>query len=139
MKFDSGNAFEDGKDFGEWFVGDFSKWSLKSNAPNWPRALRHSRTIEVKYATHETGPRPGGFASTRPERSICILLSGKIQFEFRQPNSEVELGIALLAEAGDYVIFEGGIDHLWTAYEKTIILTVRWNENLSHEGNAGNM
>ncbi len=57
-------------------------------------------------------------ATNKVSNSMAVLIQGKMQVEFRDTN-------LTLSRFGDYVLWEPGVPHSWTALEITILFTAR--------------
>ena len=93
-----------------WFVGHFMP------GPGDPRA---TPALEVKWAVYDGGETRDGWAFNRAAATLAILVRGR--FRLRFPDRDV-----LLAQEGDYALWEPGIPHHWTAETAAIVLTLRW-------------
>jgi hypothetical protein len=122
----SGNASRDGELFRGWFVGDLKEWAevkqLSLDVADLP--LRNRTDIEVKWATHAKGESRGIWAPGSSNWTMSILLEGYFVFRFRD-GQNVEDAVALL-EKGDYVIWDGSLEHTWQARENCTVITIRW-------------
>ena len=123
-----GCAGHDGLNFRDWFVGPLSSWTVGDSLEIPP--LRQSEQVQVKWSAHPAGSRrTGEWAVPDGHRSLCILLEGKLTFFFRSP-SEPDLETKYLLESpGEYVIWEGQIEHLWASQKDSRVLTIRWKED----------
>ena len=106
----SGNAAEDGADRRGSVVGHFLPGS------EGPRA---TGDVEVKWAVYEGGEARPEWGVNDRAHTLAILVRGLFRLSF--PEREV-----LLAEEGDYVLWEPGVPHLWQAETPAVVVTVRW-------------
>lgn len=107
----SGNAEIDGSKTRGWIVGSFI-----------PEGVRHSNNIEIKWGIHKAGEARDDWVTGEQRTTVCVLVSGKFALQFR--DREVTL-----ATAGDYVMWNEGIDHKWQALDDAVVMTVRWDSN----------
>lgn len=102
---------------GGWFVGHF----LPAGD------LAHSGDVEVKWGVHPAGDRnAGGFAANRTARTLSVLVAGRFRLRFRDPADPSAVETVELAEAGDYALWDRGVEHDWEAVADSVVLTVRW-------------
>ncbi len=81
---------------------------------------RHSADVEIKWGVHPKGERRARWARGETRTALLVLISGRFRMEF--PDGDV-----VLAERGDYVVWQRGVDHSWEAEEEgTVVITVRW-------------
>ncbi len=80
--------------------------------------LRHSAEVEIKWGVHPRGDRRAQWVTGETRTALILLVSGRFRIEF--PDRSV-----LLAEQGDYVLFER-VEHSWHAEEGSVIVGVRW-------------
>ncbi len=80
---------------------------------------RHSEAVEIKWGVHPVGDRRTRWVTGETRTALLVLISGRFRLEF--PGRSVTL-----AEQGDYVVWEKGVDHSWYAEEESVVLTVRW-------------
>lgn len=106
-----GNAHEDGKRYGSWFVGHF----VESDPP----ALSKTGHVEVQLRRHPGGTRRNGWSKNRQAHTLVVLIKGRFVVEF--PHVEV-----VLEEEGDYSLWPPGLAHSWRAEEDSLVVTVRW-------------
>jgi quercetin dioxygenase-like cupin family protein len=106
-----GNAHEDGKRYGSWFVGHF----VESD----PTALSKTGHVEVQLRRHPAGSRRHAWSKNRHAHTLVVLIRGRFVVEF--PHVEV-----VLEEEGDYSLWPPGLAHSWRAEEETLVVTVRW-------------
>ncbi|WML80917.1 signal peptidase I [Streptomyces sp. VNUA74] len=99
---------------GGWFVGGFL-----SNLSG----LRRDSSLAVKWGVHKAGEMREEPSSSAIENSLAILISGvfKLQFPGESPTQ------VILSERGDYVLFGPGVQHVWTALNNSVIVTIRWH------------
>ena len=91
-------------------------WLLGHFMP--PGHLLHSDAVEVKWGAHPRGDRRAQWVTGEVRTALIILVSGRFLVEFRDRD-------VLLADPGDYVVFDG-VDHTWHAEEESVVLGVRW-------------
>lgn len=108
-----GNAVTDAAERG-WFVGGFI---------NEKFGLRHSNDVEMRWATHPAGDERVDWVTKETRTTICILISGQIDFTFKDQEGERQV---TLTKQGDFVMWGLGTDHKWRAPVDTITLAVRW-------------
>ena len=106
----SGNAAADDPVRYGWFVGHFMP------PADDPRA---TSAVEVKWAVYQGGEGRDGWGANREATTLAVLVRSR--FRLRFPDREV-----LLAEEGDYALWEPGVPHHWTAETAAIVLSVRW-------------
>lgn len=109
----TGNAITDAAQRG-WFVGHFIPEEL---------GLRHSEDVEMRWAVHATGEERADWVTGETRTAICILISGEVEFTFRNQDGERQV---VLAKQGDFVMWGPGDDHKWRAPVEAITLAVRW-------------
>jgi hypothetical protein len=80
--------------------------------------VRNSTDVEVKWGMHPLGDQRPQWVTAETRTALIILVSGRFRIEF--PHRTV-----LLAEQGDYVVFEG-VSHSWYADEESVIVAIRW-------------
>jgi hypothetical protein len=81
--------------------------------------VRHSDDVEIKWGVHPRGDRRARWVTEEKRTALLVLISGRFRVEL--PGRSV-----LLADQGDYVVWEHGVDHSWYAEEESVVLTVRW-------------
>ena len=97
---------------GGWVVGNFVEESH----------LRHSKLCEVKWIHHPKGfTKPSGAKLERGERTLVILISGKLKLQFNNGDE------ATLSQEGDYLIFDAA-KHQSEALKESHMVVVRWKE-----------
>ena len=106
----SGNAADDSEDRRGWLLGHFL------SGTNGPMA---TPDVEVKWAVYEGGESRAEWGYNLTAHTLAILVRGR--FLLRFPERDV-----LLAQEGDYVLWEPGVAHFWQAEGPTIVVTVRW-------------
>lgn len=106
----SGNAAEDTKDNRGWLLGHFIDPS---------EGVRHSKDVEVKWATHEAGEVRPEWTKDDQRTTLVVLVQG----EFRVDLTE---GSQLLSKQGDYVMWGPGIDHSYESLTDAVVMVVRW-------------
>lgn len=104
-----GNALQDGGSSQGWWVGHF----MPKESP------RYSSQVETKWAIHRRGTKHNGFSANKVATSMAILISGRHRLEF--DNASV-----LLERPGDYVIWNPGVAHSWSAIDDSTMLCIRW-------------
>lgn len=108
-KIQRGNAKKDS--LNGWFIGEFISQDF---------GLRHSKELEIKWGIHKQGEKRAW--STSKQKTITILISGKIAQLFKTETGETKI---ILEAPGDYALY-AGVPHRWEALADTTILTVRW-------------
>lgn len=103
-----GSASEDGQRHKGWWVGHFASG-----------AAQRTSDVETKWISHRAGTKHDGWSTNKVATSMAVLISGKHRLEFRGSH-------VLLENQGDYVIWGPGVEHSWTALEKSTIMCVRW-------------
>ena len=83
-----------------------------------PGDIRHSADVEIKWGVHPRGDRRAQWVAAEVRTALILLVSGRFRIEFRERS-------VVLAERGDYVVFEG-VGHSWFAEEDSVIVGVRW-------------
>jgi hypothetical protein len=111
-----GNAGEPSPHRG-WLVGHFIDDT---------NHLRHSTEVEVKWGIHPAGDERGEWSSGRHDRTLLILVSGRWRLELKSADTHDAPTTIALDKAGDYVLWDRGIDHRWRAEDDSVMLTVRW-------------
>jgi hypothetical protein len=105
-----GNAVRDGAETRGWLVGHF----LESEG-----GIRESPDVEIKWGVHPAGERRADMVTGDTRTTVLMLVSGRFEIELN--------GVShMLRESGDYAMWGPGVDHVWQAYEDTVIITVRW-------------
>lgn len=108
-----GNAIADAADRG-WFVGSFIDEKF---------GLRHSNDVEMRWATHPAGDARPDWVTGETRTAICVLVSGRVDFTFRNKDGERQV---TLAKQGDFVMWGPGDDHIWRVPVDAVTLAVRW-------------
>jgi hypothetical protein len=106
----SGNANDDTADTHGWLVGHF--------LPP-PAGVRADDAVEVKWLNHPTGDTRDEWTADDQRTTLVMLISGEFRIDLTAGNST-------LRRSGDYVMWDPGIDHSWTALADSTVLTVRW-------------
>jgi hypothetical protein len=106
----SGNAAVDGVGRNGWLLGDFF--------PDGDHPLA-TPEVEVKWAVYGGGETRDGWGVNDRAHTLALLVRGR--FRLRFPEREV-----LLAQEGDYVLWEPGVQHYWQAEGPAVVVTVRW-------------
>jgi len=57
---------------------------------------------------------------------MLILVSGLWRLELAPAAQRQEPTTLVLDTAGDYVVWDNGIDHRWRAEDDSVMITVRW-------------
>ena len=125
----SGNAGQDGLNFGGWFVGDLTAWQEQAGLPDKQAdyGLRDTGSLEVKWGVHRKGMRrPGGWAGSSPFTTLSLLVQGSFDLHFRAPGEDLPNRHCPLRSQGDYAIWAQDCEHTWEAVEDSVVLTVRW-------------
>jgi len=104
-----GKAPVDGALNAGWLLGHF-------HSPGDPR---HSDEVEIKWGVHPVGESRAEWVRSEERTTVAVLISGRFRLLFPERD-------ALLAEAGDYVVWGKGVDHSWVAEEESVVLIVRW-------------
>lgn len=91
-------------------------WLLGHFMP--PGDIRHSSDVEIKWGVHARGDQRAQWVSGEVRTTVIVLVRGQFRFDFREQS-------VLLAEPGDYVVFEG-VDHSWFAEQDSVIVGIRW-------------
>lgn len=91
-------------------------WLLGHFMP--PGDVRRSGEVEIKWGVHPTGDQRAVWVTGETRTALIVLVSGRFRIDF--PDRSV-----VLAEQGDYVVFDG-VGHSWYAEEESVILGVRW-------------
>ncbi len=109
-----GDATEDGKQHGRWFIGGFITGTLC-----------RSPEVEVKFSTHIEPYQEKGSTANRTATTVAINISGECEYSF--------LGLARdgwrsipLNERGQYVIWEPGVFHNLGVEKECELVVVRW-------------
>jgi hypothetical protein len=104
----AGSAPKDAPGYRGWLVGHFM-----------PRGdIRHSTDVEIKWGVHPRGDQRAQWVTDEVRAAVIVLISGQFRVDF--PEQSI-----VLAEQGDYVVFEG-VDHSWLAEEDSLIVGIRW-------------
>lgn len=103
-----GSASEDGHRHKGWWVGHFASGNAQRTSD-----------VETKWITHAAGAKHDGWSTNEVATSMAVLISGKHRMEFLGSH-------VVLENQGDYVIWGPGVEHSWTALEKSTIMCVRW-------------
>ncbi|MBI5409119.1 MAG: hypothetical protein HZA14_07120 [Nitrospirae bacterium] len=124
----SGNAKTDGKEFRFWFVGQIDQWCKENNIPFDKErfGLRHAEGIEVKWGIYKKDDVRTAWASCSGKTAMSILIRGDFIFHFREPGHPDQTKEVRLKNEGDYVIWREDVEHTWTMFEASEILTLRW-------------
>lgn len=91
-------------------------WLLGHFMP--PGDVRRSGEVEIKWGVHPAGDQRAAWVTGETRTALIVLVSGRFRLDF--PDRSV-----VLAEQGDYVVFDG-VGHSWYAEEESVILGVRW-------------
>lgn len=108
----TGNAAAEDPSRAGWFVGHFIPDPTGAD----PRA---TPTVEVKWAVYQGGETRDGWGANRTATTLAVLVRGR--FRLRFPDRDV-----LLADEGDYAVWEPGVPHHWTAETAAVVLSLRW-------------
>jgi len=86
-----GNAAEDGKEFGCWFVGDLARWSgLPSGKARERFGVRQASVVSVKSGVHAAGEdRPGGWADGDESVTLSAIVSGEFLLSFEDRHADL--------------------------------------------------
>jgi hypothetical protein len=119
-EFKRGNAFLEGSDSKDWFIGH---WLPKNS-------IKHDPRLEVKLSEHKESYQNMSKEMDGKAHKDCTTLTMLISGRFTQimpgakPKERKEVK---LRNMGDYVMWGPGVDHGWRAEEEgTIMLTIRW-------------
>jgi hypothetical protein len=104
-----GNAAVDGAERRGWLFGPFM------DADD----LRRSNQLEIRWGVHPAGDRREAWFEEETRTTVLMLVSGRFHVD-------LSVGIAVLAEQGDYAMWGPGIGHSWRAEEDSVVVTVRW-------------
>lgn len=88
--------------------------------------LSYSKDVEVKWGIHRAGDERAEWSTGRHDRTILILVSGILRLELAPAGQRHEPTTLVLDTAGDYVVWDNGIDHRWRADDDSVMITVRW-------------
>lgn len=113
MKARMGNAEQAGAPYRGWFIGSFVR-------PEVPPLL--SQVVEMKWVRHRKGEERSEWSAS-PLQTVAILIAGRFRFRF-------EDGETMLRREGDFVAWEPHVFHHWTAEEDSLIITLRWREDV---------
>jgi len=114
IRYLAGNAAVDGAPFRGWLVSHFLDSSITP--------LRHSDDVEIKWSVHPAGESRASWVRRETRTCIVMLVSGRFRIRFSdEPGDEV-----VLTKEGDYVMWGPNVDHLWTAEDASVVVTVRW-------------
>jgi len=91
-------------------------WLLGHFMP--PGDIRHTGDVEIKWGVHARGDQRAQWVTGETRSTVIVLVSGRFRIDF--PEQSV-----LLAERGDYVVFQG-VNHSWFAEEESVIVGIRW-------------
>jgi len=103
-----GSAPDDAPANRGWLLGHFMP----------PGDIRHSADVEIKWGAHPRGDQRAQWVCGETRTALIVLVNGRFRIEF--PSRTV-----VLAERGDYVVFDG-VDHSWFAEEESFVLGIRW-------------
>lgn len=106
----SGNAADDGAERQGWLLGHFLPGAA---------GARSTGDVEVKWSVYQGGEHRAGWGVNDRAHTLAILVRGR--FRLRFPERDV-----LLAQEGDYVLWEPGVAHDWQAEGPAVVVTVRW-------------
>ncbi|MEJ2455358.1 MAG: signal peptidase I [Candidatus Thiodiazotropha sp.] len=111
-----GNAFINAKELesGGWLLGTFLSAAEK---------IQRTSAIELKWGVHKKGEKRNSVGRSSLN-TMAVLVNGKFKLWF--PTHQIDI---ILANQGDYVIYELDNEHSWEALEDSIVITVRWPEN----------
>lgn len=104
----TGNAALDTTTTRGWLVGHFIDGGL-----------RHDYDVEIKWGVHKAGEARTDWVINEVRSTITILISGKIEIEFRDQTVTLE-------KQGDYVMWGFDTDHKWRMLEDSTVITIRW-------------
>lgn len=106
----SGNAAVDGATRRGWLLGQFLQGEDDALA---------TPDVEVKWAVYAGGETRDGWGVNDRAHTLALLVRGR--FRLRFPERDV-----LLAQEGDYVLWQPGVPHHWQAEAAAVVVTVRW-------------
>lgn len=106
-----GNAYQDGSQHRGWLVGHFME-----GVP------AQTEDVEIKWYTHPAGQQRPEWVRGETATTLCLLITGRFRLSLSNGSEET----VVLAKQGDYALWGPGVDHLWTAEEESVVLTVRW-------------
>ncbi|HEY9620543.1 MAG TPA: signal peptidase I [Crinalium sp.] len=104
-----GNAHCEGLPRRGWFIGHFMETD----------DLRTTEALEVKWGVHKAGDRRSQWSTDQQTITLSILIKGRFRLQF--PDRE-----HVLANEGDYVLWDAGVAHTWVAENDSTVLTVRY-------------
>ena len=84
--------------------------------PNDPRS---TSIMELKWAVHAAGDCRRQWAMNVDATTVSILIQGRFRLQF--PEQEV-----VLSRDADYVLWDPGVPHCWSAESDSTVLTIRW-------------
>ncbi len=115
-----------------WFLG-FSEWTKSEQS-----FLRYipkdylAKSLCVKWHVCERGDPNGEEKPISEGRSMTILISefGQFQLDFDRESqfSPSSMESYTLTKQGDFVIWGSGIYHRAFCFDKSVLLTLRWQE-----------
>lgn len=118
--FHDGNAFNEGQDTRQWFVGGFMPPDrFESALPS----LLHDQRVEVKLYRQKAGERRECDYADDERKTLSVLISGRVEFLLIDGGAKVN---HKLTREGDFVIFNPGVYHAWRVHEDSFMFTVRW-------------
>ncbi len=105
-----GNAIREGKEYKDWFFGQFMPES----------SHQHSRDLEVKWGVHAKGEKcTSSHTPNEKITTMTILVRGKIQATFDGKTYSLE-------NEGDYLLWSHNLPHTSEMLEDTTCITIRW-------------
>jgi quercetin dioxygenase-like cupin family protein len=106
-----GNAYQDGPEHRGWLVGHFMEGPPQQ-----------ADEVEIKWGIHPKGQQRPDWVRGETATTLCMVISGRFRLTLANGSEEQ----VLLSKQGDYALWGPGVDHLWTAEEDSVVLTVRW-------------
>lgn len=124
----SGNAKTDGREFRFWFIGKIEKWCSDNGIPfdKDKYGIRNTDEIEIKWGIYKKGDERDVWASCSGRTAMSILVRGDFTFHFREVQDHSKSRDVRLKDEGDYVIWREDVEHSWTMFKDSEILTLRW-------------
>ena len=104
-----GNAHREGLPRRGWFVGHFMETD----------DLRTTELVEVKWGVHAAGEGRSQWSTNQQAITLSILINGRFRLQFLDQEH-------VLADEGDYVIWDAGVAHTWVAEHNSTVITVRY-------------
>jgi hypothetical protein len=105
-----GNGHQDGLKNRGWFVGCFIE---PTDAP-----IRTTSAFEVKWCVCQAGDKSDKRAQPKDGTTLVLLVSGRLRLAFAD-------GEVLLERPSDYALWNGGVEHTWTAEADSVVVAFR--------------